>query len=187
MDFYIVPRVIAFLTKHPILPRRIFTALGCLIKKHCLYRMRIRGLSQEGPVVGLNRVIILLNERAGFWRHFVPCLCLCSTRDCRGHPVFKTGLQGHKLPLAQNPHVTSDRHVGPGGWDGLACLVHSLWQKETSQGLFLLQVFSPLASQTHSRHLVWGFHEKPKEVPWLKKPGRCWISKVKEICLMQNF
>lgn len=63
-----VPRVVAFLTNHPTLPKRVFTTLvhykntvdtGC--KFESCYT-----LSQEGPVVGLNRVIILINEWARF-------------------------------------------------------------------------------------------------------------------------
>lgn len=41
---------------------------------------------------------------------------------------------------------------------------------------------------SHSCHLVWSFHEKLlKEVPWLKKLGRWWVDKIKEIYFKAQF
>lgn len=130
VDFLHCCQAHSFSDKAPRPPQKGFYCPWGPLGKHCYIGWESESCSTaswEGPVVSLDRVMILVKERSGFWIHSVIYLCLCGTRDCSEHAVFKQGSKERSClwHWAQGPkrlHVWPLTGTqGPVGWRGLSC------------------------------------------------------------------
>lgn len=193
--------------KAPRPPQKGFYSPWGPLEKHCYIGWESESCSTtswEGPVVSLERVIILIKERSGFWIHSVIYLCLCGTRVCSEHAVFKQGSKERSClwHRAQGPeHLCVWPLMGMQGACGLRWPVLSTLSPagRKHHTFLLLEDSCVLPSCTSDQldnlsllSLSVGFprlaHRQAslKEVPRLKQLGKCWVSQMKEIFLMQN-